>query len=783
MAYTQKPVFQQSIYQSNEMDSKNVFALRSEGKLQEAYQLATSLLESNGDDDWNKRAMAWVLVDIIKKEIANNSQNAISFFNQLTSLKIQDEILEKQIKYLHPKLTPINREIEQASSLSKNGNYLNALNQFRQIFQNNTNLFQAHYDAYGWAIYRYLKHEFQSIPPAEVKKILFEYNKLQSERPSTLHSQILRFVINYVVKYNQDIDIYRYFLNWNPSNLMAEDTRKNSYEGKVNDSLLERLVKAFVYSPSYIDFELLNQKIIVHHNLSLVDIYRESVFWEIFNAHKNNQFSKLWNLFDNYVINYSKYGASHWHSEILSLAQRFMSEENLWRFPQFLQNWNINNFQNSDWKGEIYKDKPTRPLVAKVLSHISEYSKVAKNPKDLEWILPFYREATKRLDEDIWLLRDYSKLLVLMGREDEAISAYHEVLLNLNNESYAWRDMSTLIKNKDIDLAQSMLCMVISKQPQEEFLGDVRLDLAEILISKNKFAEAKRELITYKNFKESKNSTIKDRFNDLYKKVENLETLDYDKNFYKENSKSAEQYLYKDIEWQPFLIYHSWKSKKNDEEMIAITDLKNKELAIKKEKFPVLKQSTINEVISCRVYFDKTKKRYTLLQVEKSDLNYENFIEKASTALAVVDHVNQEKKLFHYYFNNEVEGIVKFSDTDLRPNVGDCLSIKYFMSLNNKSNKKEAQILKISTTSETNTSLIKTVQGTIELKYKHNGRTLDFDEALDLDLDINKPDFAFIEDYYVHCKILKKYKINSTRDIKAKVINERGRWSVIDLIP
>lgn len=783
MTYTKKQVFQQSIYQSNEIDSKHVFALRSEGKLQEAYQLATSLLESNGDDDWNKRAMAWVLVDIIKKEIANNPQNAISFFNQLLSLKIQDEILEKQIKYLQPKLTPINREIEQASSLSKNGSYLNALNQFRQIFQNNTNLFQAHHDAYGWAIYRYLKHEFESITSDDVRRILFEYSKLQSERPSTLHSQILRFVINYVVKYNQNIDIYRYFLNWNPSNLMDEDTKKTNYDGKVYDSLLENLIKAFVYSPSNIDFELLAKRIVIHHNLSLVDVYRESVFWEIFNAHKHNQLSKLWNLFDNYVVNYSKYGPSHWHSEILNLAQKFMSETNLWRFPQFLQNWNINNFQNSDWRGEIYNDRPMRPLVAKILSHISEYSKVSKNPENLEWILPFYREATKRLDEDIWLFRDYSKLLGLMGREDEAISVYHEVLLNLNNEAYAWRDMSTLIKNKDIDLAQSMLCMVISKQPQEEFLGDVRLDLAEMLISKNKFAEAKRELITYKNFKESKNSTIKDRFNDLYKKVENLETLGYDKNFYKENSKSAEQYLYKDIEWQPFLIYHSWKSKKNDEEMIAITDLKNKELAIKKEKFPVLKQSTINEVISCRVYFDKTKNRYTLLQVEKSDLNYENFIGKASTALAVVDHINQEKKLFHYYFNNEVEGIVKFSDTDLRPNVGDCLSIKYFMSLNNKSNKEEAQILKISTTSETNTSLIKTVQGTIELKYKHNGRTLDFDEALDSDLDINKPDFAFIEDYYVHCKILKKYKINSNRDIKAKVINERGKWSVIDLIP
>lgn len=37
-------------------------------------------------------------------------------------------------------------------------------------------------------------------------------------------------------------------------------------------------------------------------------------------------------------------------------------------------------------------------------------------------------------------------------------------------------DTSTLIKNKDIDLAQSMLCMVIKNKPRR-ILGDVRLDL------------------------------------------------------------------------------------------------------------------------------------------------------------------------------------------------------------------------------------------------------------------------------------------------------------------
>ncbi|WP_367105230.1 tetratricopeptide repeat protein [uncultured Psychrobacter sp.] len=773
--------FNQSAHQSNAMDSKKVFALRKEGKLQDAYNLAVSLLNSDKDDEWNKRAMAWVLVDIIKLEINKNLQNAIAFFNQLISLKIQDDVLETQIKYLQSRLTPVNSEIEKASALSKSGSYLNALNQFRQIFKNNTNLFQAHHDAYGWAIYRYLKNEFESISSIEVKRILFEYNNLQSERPSMLHSQILRFVINYV-RYNQDIDIYKYFLNWDPSNLMDEDTEKNNYDGKVYDSVLENLVKAFVYSPSHIDFDLLDQKIVVWHNLPLIDIYRESIFWQIFNAHKENQLSRLWQLFDNYATNYSKYGPSHWHSEILNLAQRFMTENNLWRFPQFLQNWDVTNFQNSDWRGDVYNDKPTKSLVAKALSNIYEYSKTANNPKDLEWILPFYKEATERLSDDIWLLRGYSNLLSLTGRQEQAIEVYNKVLLNLNNQAYAWHELSKLIKSQDINLAHSMLCMAISKQPKEDFLGDIRLDLAELLINKGMLDEAKRELITYEEFRQSKRWKISDRYNQLYSKVESASSLEYDKDYYRSHSNIAEAYLYKDIEWQPFLTYRSWTSKKNNEEMIAISNLKDIELAFKKSKYPTLKQSQVNEVISCKVYFDKAKDRYNILIAEKSDVTYEDFIDKASTAIAVVDHINQEKKLFHYYFNDTVEGIIRFSDTDLRPNIGDCLSIKYFMSFNSKSNKKEAQIVKVSATSETNPSLIKTVQGIIKLKYKHSGRTLEFHESLDSGLDVAKPDFAFIDDYYVHRKILNKYKINSNRDIKAKVINERGKWSVIDLI-
>lgn len=775
-------IYDQPLYNTEDLSSKRVFELRREKKIEEAYKLATALLKIDHEDEWNKRAMAWVLIDLIKREINKNPQIIIPHFKQLISLSIQDELIEAQIKLLQSKLTPINGEIERLSTLSKDGNYLEALNQFRSIFAENTNLPQAHHDAYGWAIYRYLKNHSDSLTPIEIKKILFEYNQLQSERPSMLHSQILRFVINYVRYNNQDIDIYRYFLNWGPQNLQDEDVKPNTYKEKTYPPLLDNLIRTFIYSPSYIDFNLLDQKITIWYDLSLLDIYREAVFWELFNAHKENQYIKLWQLFEQYAVHYSHYGPSHWHSEILNLAQRVMIENDLWRFPAFLYHWNLNNFQNTDWQGEIYNDRPTKSLVAKALSHINEYAKVANNPQELEWILPFYKQATDHLEDNIWLLRGYSNLLSLMGKDQEAIKIYNEVLLNLNNQAYAWHELARLIKNKDINLAHSMLCMAISKQPKEEFLGNIRLDLAEIMINNDALAEAKRELVIYKEFRLSNNFKIPDRFNALYKTIENdnIEPAPYDKAYYEDNSKDAEEYLYQDIAWQPFLIYHSWNNK-NNEKMIAITNLENIELAFKKSRFPITQHSNLKDVISCKVYFDKAKDRYSLLLAKNSDVTYNEFIDKAPSAIAVVDHINQNKKLFHYYFTDTIQGIIRFSDTNLRPTIGDCISIRYFMSYNSKSKKKEAKVIEVEATLETNPDLIKIIQGTINLKYKYEGRTLEFDEALNENLDLSEPDFAFIEDCYVHRKILKKHKINSNRVIEAKIMKQRGKWSVIDL--
>ena len=133
----------------------------------------------------------------------------------------------------------------------------------------------------------------------------------------------------------------------------------------------------------------------------------------------------------------------------------------------------------------------------------------------------------------------------------------------------------------------------------------------------------------------------------------------------------------------------------------------------------------------------------------------------------VVDDINIQKKLFHYTFGQgKIGGIVFFNDTDLRPEVGQCLKIFYCVTKDRKGEKRPI-VLNVEETAEINTSAIKTIQGHLELKYKNGS----WDDS---------PDFAFIGDYYVHHSVLCEYNITKDCYVTADVIYAgQGKWKVI----
>jgi hypothetical protein len=116
----------------------------------------------------------------------------------------------------------------------------------------------------------------------------------------------------------------------------------------------------------------------------------------------------------------------------------------------------------------------------------------------------------------------------------------------------------------------------------------------------------------------------------------------------------------------------------------------------------------------------------------------------------------------------------------LRPEIGDFIKINYYSSNDKKSKKTKINILKVELTSEIKSSLLKNTTGELKLKYKDGSLTYDYDEIIDdqIDIDIRRPDFAFINDYYVPKYLLEKNNITSNIEVKVNILFNGEKWNV-----
>lgn len=762
-------------------DSKKVFQLRRDKQIGDAYNLAIKLYNQEPYDEWIQKAYAWVLIDIVKIELKNDINKASTFFNQLQSIDFasDDDILVKQIDYLRPKFDANYQEIQRANNSSKNGNYSEALLIFKQL-QEQGRLSVNHHESYGWAIYRYIKANENNLNTKDIKKKLFLYLQLKNPRPELLHSVILQFSVSYANKHH-DFNLYKFFELWNPSFLREEDKEKQYKDSKSYPSLVEKLIKEFINKQYLLNIEYLQNSI--GNSKLVIDTIREVYFWKLYNLHKDNRLQELWQLFDFYVSNFSSYGTSHWHSEILKIADRFMQEDNSWRFFMFFQKWGVNNLKHEDWQEEINGDFKNKPIALKALKKIFDFSKLPSSQNNnFDWVLSLYQKALEKFKNDIWILREYATLLNITGDNVKAVEIYKNIILELSDQAYVWHEFSKLLIDSNVEVAISMLCKAISIQKNEDFLGDIHIQLAKLLIQQNKLIEAKNELNSYKEHREKKDWKLSEEFFLLYDKVKEIEATKNNLNFYKKNIELSEEYIYKDIPWIDLFLYDGFTDK-NQKEKLLFSDLNNIDFMINKHKFPLLKKSKIDEVYQFKLFFDKENKRYIPLKVQKSVQVKDNFIEKASLDIAVVNHINKNKKLFHFAINSHSEGIIRFSQTNIRPKIGEFIKISYFTTFNKKQNRDKINILNVELSNEGKSSLVKTTIGQLSLKYKYNNRTYSYDDIVfeQLDIDIRKPSFGFVNDYYVPKYLLTQNKIEKDCMIEAKVLLSRGKWSVYEL--
>lgn len=848
------------------MDSKTVFELRKEAKnlsgieklnkLNYALSIARKLYSDEPYDEWIQKALAWVLIEFCYHQIEDNKLNeAEKSFNELNAIDFQgyeDEIIENQKNILRPRIDTNYSEVHKAEELSKNGNNKEALAIFKNLISQNR-LTELHHENYGWIIYRYIKAEESNLSSVEVRTFLRDYMNLKNERPSMLHSMILNFALNYS-KTHSDFRFYNFFLLWNPDNLRYEDLNDGYRDGKSIPSLISRICREFVKSNTEINIEEFSGKIDLDKE-TVLDFFRETIFWNIFNAHKENRFAELWNLFEQYNANYSKHGQSKWHSEILNLAERFMKENDEWRFLNFFKDWNPENLRNEDWK-ESKKDENTyKPLATKAIKKTFEILKTQTSEQNLSWLIQQYERAINLFPDDEWLLREKALLHFKNNELEFAIKIYKQLVLELADKHYVWQEFSDCIIS-DNSLKIGMLSKALRLEKNEDFLGDIHLNLARVLIDENLLENALVELKAYKKHREIKGWKLSSIFDELHKKTSSVkQSFKDNRELYKKYIPFAENFAYADFEWTEVVLTDKWKNDKG-KERLTFTDGKTMDFSIGKNRFEVLKQSELGQIFKFKLHKQEIKKeveakfawlgktvvkeyKYIPLIADKSEkkhweilndtfavvdyinkekniihaittdnkevffpqkkselqigdfitaksyikkvkdenrtelrqiqkIDKEIAISKFQTQVAIVDGVNEQKQLFHFVISSKLQGIVKYSDTSIRPKEGDFIKLS-FGTKTDKDRKLRVKVLNIELTEEINSNLRKDITGLLEVKYKN----YNYDEEI--------PDFAFVGDYYVPKYLLEKHQILDDCRVNATAIYAGDKWKVTEI--
>lgn len=226
--------------------SKDVFAKRREGHLDEAYQMALQRMAAPDKDEWDGKAFGWCLIDLIKRDAKAGIQTNLGHYRQqleAIEVSINDDVLTKQKCFAISLCDPDGQFTNKAKQLSKSGRHEEAANIYRQLCAKSPadeNLCTS----LGWELYKLSKALLASGPDGmqAIKRNLNEYLKLAVKKPSLLHSVILQIASKFAGA--ERFSMVGFSRIWGLKNFRNEDWERFVTDDKKEiPSLAEKIIQ------------------------------------------------------------------------------------------------------------------------------------------------------------------------------------------------------------------------------------------------------------------------------------------------------------------------------------------------------------------------------------------------------------------------------------------------------------------------------------------------------------------------------------------------------------
>ncbi|EGQ8898357.1 tetratricopeptide repeat protein [Vibrio parahaemolyticus] len=536
--------------------SKDVFAKRKAGQLDQAYKMALELVAANASDEWNFKALAWCLIDLIKRDATSNHHNLTYYSQQLQSIEVasSDEILTTQVQYALSLCNPNGQLIQRAKTLSIQGQHLQAANIYKQLCSTGAGDLSVQ-TSLGWELFRLLQSSLsqEHINVSSSKRLLADYLKLHLvEKPSLLHSSVLQ--------------------------------QATKLAG-------------------------------------------------------NSSFS---------LISFCRY-------------------------------WQLDYLREEDYEPYIGKNgEQYSSLAEKVIQQASKESIASDNVETLQYITPYLDNAIKHFPDNIWLKLNKAKLLLKMGRNQDAFLFATDVTRSKSNDYWSWALLGEVNSGFDKAIELSCYCKALLCHTDDKFTAKVRIKMAKALASQGDFAEAKHEVD--KVIASKRKDGLK-----VPKEIEKLQAQEWyktfiatesNKKFYQSNVSKAEELLFSDLPFVKACIGEKFtisdKPNKAKRKLYLIPQGKREpiEISIPDNKY---RFGDVGAGLSIKGDFDANGRYQVFLITHRDyDVNWDIFTDH----IAVVDNVNHKKGMFHIIVDRQINSVVHFSDIDFSVKEGDFLAVK-----------------------------------------------------------------------------------------------------------
>lgn len=349
--------------------------------------------------------------------------------------------------------------------------------------------------------------------------------------------------------------------------------------------------------------------------------FEEPCGWAVYRYLKNNE-----NRLSSYEIrkalsfymDFASCKPSILHSCIMIQAADFEKKhENDFRFIEFCLMWKLESLRNEDFLSEKGTTGNGRSieflsLAEKVATRLYKELKQRHTIEFVNELFPFFETIKEKCPNNRFIRLYIAQLYYWQGNTEKAIAEYKHIL-RTTPEWFIWKHLGDISEDKEVRI--SLYCKAMTMMGKEEYIGELRLSLANLLFDTNK-EQAAYEVEQYmKTYKENGWNIAGDVYL-LQNKLQGITPTAQAKQFYRNHIEKAEAFAYSDIPVVE-LTYSGVVTNKAGKEKASLVN-KQKKIFIRATLTPLLRKASVGDVFLVRVYeCQKRKIALTIHPTEK----------------------------------------------------------------------------------------------------------------------------------------------------------------------